>query len=180
MNSVYDVTWYVLVYIAGSVSSVYAVKHQSIVVAYELNCASKYFTSFFVFVFFAPLRRVFLPGCLSHIIRGTGTTFVYLPGTSVSSVGLPYRTRNFCDIHTRTRNLYVRGNISGVRVCSFKRTRVRVRVRVQHSCPYIPGTSVSSVRLLPEYRVTILQWVPCTRKFSRFPGTAGEHWTSSR
>ena len=33
-----------------------------------------------------------------HNTRGTGTTFVYLPGTSVTSVRLPYRTRNFCEL----------------------------------------------------------------------------------
>ena len=65
---------------------------------------------------------------------GTGTAFIYLPGTFfrtfVSSARLPYRTRNFCEfwkssIPTRIRNF-----------CKFCKTSI-----------LLPGTSVSSGRL---------------------------------
>ena len=38
--------------------------------------------------------------CPCHNTRRTGTTFVYLPGTFVSFVGLPYRTRNIWEFCT--------------------------------------------------------------------------------
>lgn len=78
-----------------------------------------------------------------HITRGTGTTFVHIPGISVSYVRPPYCIRNFCELCTTS--ILVPGNpvsaghpwhITRGKAMPCSNTRVRIPVWVQHSCAF--------------------------------------------